>query len=170
MLELTPLRLELKPLHKAAIPKALEKAEKYRLLNEPAQAESICHDILRVEPAQQQTLITLLLALTDQFDRGIPVNRPRELLSRLEGEYERAYYAGIICERKARERLNNGGPGGGFVAYELLCDALRWYEQAEALRPPDNDDAALRWNACVRLIRDQHLKPRQEERLVLTSE
>jgi hypothetical protein len=170
MLELTPLRLELKPMRKEAIPKALEKAEKYRLLNEPAQAESICHDILAVDPGQQQSLITLLLALTDQFDQGVPVNRPWELLPRLDGEYERAYYAGIICERKARERLNKGGPGGGFVAYELLCDALRWYEQAEALRPSDNDDAALRWNACVRTIRDQHLKPRQEERLVLTSE
>ena len=166
----TPLRLELKPMRKEAIPKALEKAEKYRLLNEPAQAESICHDILRVDPGQQQSLITLLLALTDQFDQGVPVNRPRELLSRLDGEYERAYYAGIICERKARERLNKGGPGVGSVAYELLCDAMRWYEEAEALRPRDNDDATLRWNACVRMIRDQHLKPRQEERLVLTSE
>ena len=170
MLEFIPLRLELKPMRKEAIPKALEKAEKYRLLNEPAQAESICHDILGVDPGHQQSLITLLLALTDQFDQGVPVNRPRELLSRLDDEYERAYYAGIICERKARERLNKGGPGVGFVAYELLCDAMSWYEKAEALRPPDNDDAALRWNACVRMIRDQHLKPSQEERLVLTSE
>jgi hypothetical protein len=162
--------LELKHIRQEAIPKALEKAEKYRLLNEPAQAESICHDILEVDPGHQQSLITLLLALTDQFDQGVPVNRPRELLPRLEGEYERTYYAGIICERKARELLNRGGPGVGFVAYELLSDAMSWYEKAEALCPPDNDDAALRWNACVRMIRDQHLKPRQEERLVLTSE
>jgi hypothetical protein len=170
MVELAPLRLELKPIHQEAIPKALEKAEKYRLLNEPAQAESICHDILEVDPGNQQSLITLLLALTDQFDQGVSVNRPQELLPRLDGAYERAYYAGIIYERKARERLNKGGPGVGFVAYELLRDAMSWYEKAEALRPPDNDDAALRWNACVRMIRDQHLKPRQEERLVLTSE
>ena len=166
----TPLRLELKPMHKEAIPKALEKAEKYRLLNEPAQAESICHDILEVDSGNQQALLTLLLALTDQFDQGVPVNRPRELLPHLDGEYERAYYAGIICERKARERLNKGGPGASSVAYERLCDAMRWYEKAEALRPLDNDDATLRWNACVRIIRDQHLKPSQEERLVLTSE
>jgi hypothetical protein len=170
MLEFTPLRLEFKPMRKEAIPKALEKAEKYRLLNEPAQAESICHDILGVDSGNQQALITLLLALTDQFDQGVPVNRPRELLPCLDGEYERAYYAGIICERKARERFNKGGPGVSFMAYELLCDAMRWYEEAEALRPLDNDDATLRWNACVRMIRDQHLKPRQEERLVLTSE
>ena len=26
------------------------------------------------------------------------------------------------------------------------------YERAESLRPPDNDDACLRWNACARLF------------------
>ena len=26
------------------------------------------------------------------------------------------------------------------------------YERAEDLRPPDNDDARLRWNACARLF------------------
>jgi len=40
---------ELKRLTKEAVPRALEKAERYRLLNEPTEAESICQDILRVE-------------------------------------------------------------------------------------------------------------------------
>ena len=162
--------LELKPIREEAIPKALEKAELYRLLNEPAQAESICHDILRVDPANQPALITLLLALTDQFDRGVPTKHPQELLPRLHGEYERAYYAGLIWERKARAQLNQGLPGAGFVAYDLLCEAMGWYEKAEVIRPPDNDDTTLRWNACVRLIRDRRLEPRAEERSVLTSE
>lgn len=161
---------ELKPIHREAIPKALEKAERYRLLNEPAQAESICRDILRIDPEDQQTLITLLLALTDQFDRGLPVNRARELLPRLDGEYERAYYAGIICERKARGQLNQGLPGAGYVAYDLLREAMIWYEKAEAIRPPGNDDATLRWNACVRTIGDRRLEPQPEERTFLTSE
>lgn len=161
---------ELKPIRQEAIPKALEKAERYRLLNEPAQAESICHDILRVDPTNQSALITLLLALTDQFDHGLPVNHPQELLPRLHGEYERAYYAGIICERKARAQLKQGLLGAGFMAYDFLCEALDWYEKAEALRPLDNDDPTLRWNACVRTIRDRHLEPRVEERTVLTSE
>lgn len=170
MRELKPMHFELKPIRAEAVPKALEKAELYRLLNEPAQAESICHDILQVDPTNQPALITLLLALTDQFDRGIPVNRPQELLPRLHGEYERAYYAGLIYERKARVQLNQGLPGAGFVAYDLLCEAMSWYEKAEALRPLGNDDATLRWNACVRTIRDRRLEPRSEERLVLTSE
>jgi hypothetical protein len=161
---------ELKPIRKEAVPKALEKAHLYRLLNEPAQAESICHDILRAEPDNQAALITLLLTLTDQFDRGVPLNRPQELLRRLQGEYERAYYAGIIYERKARAQLQQGLPGARFTAYELFREAMFWYERAEALRPPDNDDATLRWNACVRTIMDQRLEPRMEERPVLTSE
>src|SRR6266496_5947017 len=34
--------LTLKPISRAAIPRALERAERYRLLSEPEQAESIC--------------------------------------------------------------------------------------------------------------------------------
>ncbi|HXH13237.1 MAG TPA: hypothetical protein VNP04_26110 [Alphaproteobacteria bacterium] len=161
---------ELKPIHREAIPNALKKAHLYRLLNEPVQAESICRDVLQADPDNQQALITLLLALTDQFGEGIPFNAPQELLSRLHGEYERAYYAGIIYERKARAQLSQGLPGARFTAYELFREAMFWYERAEAIRPPDNDDATLRWNACVRTIRDQRLEARVEEKPVLTSE
>ena len=59
---------ELKTLSPEAVPRALEKAERYRLLNEPGEAESICLDALDVEPDNQEALVTLLLALTDQFD------------------------------------------------------------------------------------------------------
>jgi hypothetical protein len=161
---------ELKPIHREAVPNALRKAELYRLLNESAQAESICYDILQVDPDNQRALTTLLLALTDQFDQGIPVNSPQELLPRLHGEYEQAYYAGIIYERKARAQLTGGIPGGGFVAYELLREAMFWYERAEAIRPPDNDDATLRWNACVRTISSRRLEARLEEKPIMTSE
>jgi tetratricopeptide (TPR) repeat protein len=161
---------DLKPIHREAIPNAFKKAQLYRLLNEPAQAESICHDILQVDPENQPALITLLLALTDQFDRGLPINCPQALLPRFHGEYEQAYYAGIIYERKARAQLNRGMPGGGFVAYELLREAMFCYERAEALRPPDNDDATLRWNACARMINTRRLEPRVDEKLIMTSE
>lgn len=156
---------ELKSLSKDAIPRALEKAERYRLLNEPGQAESICLDVLRIDPENQEALITLLLALTDQFDKGLAVNQAREVLPRLRNEYARAYYAGIICERWARARLSQGGPGSGFAAYEWFREAMSWYEKAEAIRPAGNDDATLRWNTCARIImRNQHLKPGPEER------
>jgi len=161
---------ELKPMHREGVPNALKKAELYRLLNEPAQAESICYDILQVDPNNQRALIILLLALTDQFDQGLSVSSPQEVLSRLHGEYEQAYYAGIIYERKARAQLNGGIPGGGFVAYELLREAMFWYERAEAIHPPDNDDATLRWTACVRTINARRLEPRLEEKPIMTSE
>src|SRR3990170_6518250 len=121
---------ELKVLRREAIPRALEKAERYRLLNEPAQAESICLDVLRIDPDDQQALVMLLLALTDQLDDGAAeyARKAREVLPRLHSEYERAYYAGIICERQARAHLGQGTPGSGAVAYHWLREAMGFYE------------------------------------------
>jgi hypothetical protein len=154
---------ELKTIHREAIPRSIEKAERYRLLNEPVEAESICLDILRVEPENQQALIILLLALTDQFDKRMAESRPRELLSRIEGDYERAYYAGIISERKARAQLHRGLGEAEYAAHDGLREAMSWYEKAEALRPPENDDATLRWNACARTIIDHRLVAKVED-------
>jgi uncharacterized protein YeeX (DUF496 family) len=143
---------ELKLLTTVAVPKALERAERYRFLNEPGEAESICMDVLRVEPDNQKALVTLLLALTDQLEHGMDVTQAREVLARLRGDYEQAYYAGIICERRAKALMRHGGPGSGYVAYDGLREAMSWYEKAEALRPPGNDDATLRWNTCARIL------------------
>ena len=155
---------ELKPISRDAIPEALTKVKRYRLLNEPWQAESICLDILRIEPHHQQAQAMLLLSLTDQFGKGVSAAEPRKLLPRLESDYERAYYAGIICERWAESLLRQGSPGAGFTAYQSLREAMEHYERAEALRPPGNDDALLRWNTCARiLMRNPELRPRGEE-------
>jgi hypothetical protein len=144
---------ELKPLSREAVGRALEKAERYRLLNEPGEAESICLDVLRVEPENQQALITLLLARTDEFEQMTgEVARAQEVVPRLKGDYEQAYYAGIIHERKARAQLNRAGPGVGAVAQGGFRRAMTLYEKAEGLRPPGNDDALLRWNACARQL------------------
>ena len=157
---------QLKTLSKDAVPRSLQKAERYRLLNEPTEAESICLDILQIEPENQEALITLLLALTDQFDRrlGIAANQALQLIPRLNGDYDRAYYNGIICERRAKARMHEGAPGAAPAAYDWLRSALDWYEKAEASSPPGNDDAALRWNACARLImRNSQLRPKLED-------
>src|SRR5213594_2271648 len=140
---------ELKQLHKDAIPAALEKAERYRLLNEPGEAESICLDILESDPENQQALAMLLLALTDRFGKGygVSVTQAKELLPRLKDEYDRAYYAGVICERRAKAQLQQGVPG--FFAFEWLREAMGWYEKAAAIRSHGNDDAVLRWNTCA---------------------
>src|SRR5262245_42602366 len=111
---------DLKPISREAIPEALAKAERYRLLNEPWQAESICLDVLRIEPANQRALAMLLLSLTDQFGRGVSPPRPREVLREMDGAYDREYYSGIVSERWAEYVLRQGLPGAGFSAYESL--------------------------------------------------
>ena len=58
---------DLKPLSKSAVPAALAKAERYRLLNEPMQAASICEDVLRVDPDNAPARVALILALSDEF-------------------------------------------------------------------------------------------------------
>ena len=158
-----------KPISPSAVPRALEKAERYRLLNQPWAAESICLDILAAEPGHQPALRVLLLALTDQFSAGMSggVERAREALAKLTGDYERAYYAGIICERRAKAQLDQRAPGAGFIAYEWIREAMGHYEKAETLRPAGNDDAILRWNTCARLLNESpHVVPRGEEQLV----
>ena len=157
---------ELKPLHQESIPAALDKAMRYRLLNEPLQAESICLDVLEVDSENQQALITLLLALTDQFDRRLKdrFRKARAILPRLHDEYDRLYYDGIICERRALAQFKRGGPGSGYVAYEWFTQAMARYEEAHKLSPPENDDAVLRWNTCARIItRNPELKPEPTE-------
>lgn len=156
---------ELKPISKGAVPAALEKAQRYRLLNEPAAAESICRDVLAVEPDHQEALVVLLLALTDQLsEEPGAAARAQQVAASLRDEYERLYYAGVIAERRAKAHLRRGGvPPHG--VYDWLMDAMEAYERAEALRPPGHDDAILRWNACVRLLQEHpNLRPAAEER------
>jgi hypothetical protein len=154
------MHFELKSISNEGVPKALEKAERYRLLNEPSLAESICLDILAVSPSHQQALISLLLARTDQFGSGVTVESAQEVLHRIEGEYERAYYAGLIWERKGHAHLHQGGLSSNANTYHALREAMQHYERAETLRPTGNDDAILRWNACARiLMRHPEIRP-----------
>jgi hypothetical protein len=146
---------ELKLISTEAISGALNKAERYRLLNEPREAESICRDILQVDPEHQQGLVLLLLALTDQFGRGfdVPLKSVQNLLTRLRGEYERAYYAGVILERWGKAQLQSGIPS--YTACDWLREAMDCYDQAEAIHPPGNMEAILRWNTCARIINQE---------------
>lgn len=160
---------ELKPIARDSIPRAIERAEHYRLLNEPSEAESICLDVLEIEPENLIALKCLLLSLTDQFDlhAGPSLDRAKRILPRLPA-YEQKYYAGIISERFARHQLHSGHPGAKFSAYAHLVDAMEYYAAADKLAPEGNDDAVLRHNTCVRMIQwnalveahqDEHEQP-----------
>lgn len=143
---------KLKPISKAGIVEANSKAERYYLLNEPEEAESICRDVLAVDPQDQHALRLLGLAITSQFT-GSHLDRHAEVESifqRLTSPYERSYYTGILLERRAKSQLQAGRPPHTLVV--LLEKALRCYEEAEKIRPEGNDDAILRWNRCIRLL------------------
>lgn len=155
---------KLKAISAEAIPVALAKAERYRLLNEPAQAESICQDILAIDPNNQQALVTVVLSLTDQMESNATAQQAQKWLSRLDGEYERNYYAGIIAERLGRAYMRHQVHSFGFEAYECFQEAMLHFAEAESLHPSGNDDAILRWNACVRTLNSHpELRPRPEE-------
>jgi len=155
----------LKPISHESVAGALSKAERYRLLNEPGEAESICRDILEIEPENQQALISLLLSMTDQIahDTG-SFAEALAIAHRLASPYDRAYYAAIAWERRARNRYSAGGHSARRYAYDWLVNALNLFEEAERLRPPGNDDAVLRWNTCVRyLARHPEIAPAGDE-------
>jgi hypothetical protein len=144
----------LKPISPGSVPKALQKAERYRVINDPVSAESICLDVLTVDPKNQAARVTLLLAITDQFAEA-PIagaQRAREHLPFLDDEYQRTYYAGIICERCAKALLRSHTPNAAEMTYHWLMDAMGWYEKAQAQKPAENDEAILRWNTCARLL------------------
>lgn len=153
---------KLKPLSKDGVEKALEKAEHYRLLNQPRLAESICLDILDIEPANQKALVFLLLALTDQFGRSSSkaVKQAQEIASKLKDEYARVYYTGIVLERQGSVALNSGIPGSDFDACEWYLEAMKYYEKADELGQAGNDDPILRWNTCARIIMQYNLTER----------
>src|SRR5207249_3883688 len=134
----------LKTLSVEAVPRALTKAERYRLLNEPGEAESICRDALAADPDNEEALITLLLALTEQFEDdaagAAAAADAAKVAERLRSDYERAYYTGIIWERRAKAQLRRFAPSAGPRAYDWLRTAMEWYERAEAIRPAGNDD------------------------------
>lgn len=160
--------IPLKPISKPAVPAALERAQRYRLLNQPVQAESICLDVLAADPENREALVMLVLALSDQLGRAIQpaFDRALALLPRLPEGYARAYYEGILCERRGKAHFRSGAPMAGAMAFEWLRRAMGHYEQAESLRPAGDDDAVLHWNSCARmLMAHDAIRPAPEDRI-----
>ena len=158
-------QFELKRLTKDSIEPSLEKAEHYRLLNQPRLAESICLDILDVEPGNQKASVILLLALTDQFKQSATkaAKQALELANSLKDEYSKYYYTGIILERQGAAALTSNSPGRDFDAYEWYREAMDFFEKANEINKGENDDPILRWNTCARIIMEHHLRERPEE-------
>lgn len=157
----------LKPISRDAIPRALEKAERYRMLNEPFFAESICLDVLATDPGHQRALAIYVLSLTDQLKVGSSggAARARAAIERFTSEFERLYYGGIVSERSAVALLESSRTGVADAAWHHLQDAMSAYEKADAAQADaTNDDALLRYNTCVRLIEAHRLSAPSLER------
>jgi tetratricopeptide (TPR) repeat protein len=149
------MQLNLKAISRAGIAEAISKVEVYRYLNEPGEAESICRDILAVEADNQAALRLLGLAITDQF-KGEMSDRYAEAenaFRSLTNEYERIYHSGILHERKAKAQLKAGRLP--HTVLPIFEESMRYFEDAERIRPSNNDDAILRWNRCVRLLQSR---------------
>ncbi len=160
--------LSLHTIDAAYIDQALDKAAHYRLLNWPEEAESICLDVLAVQPEHQKAIEVIVLALADQFlEQG---NAPRvkqamKFAAQIADEYERTYLIGIVHEREGRAHLMRGFDPA--FAYDCFHDALEWFSKAEKLAPAGNQEAALRYNSCVRTIKREKLEPRPDEPIVM---
>lgn len=155
---------KLKKISKTSVPSALKKVERYRLLNEPSEAESICYDILEVDPKNAEAKVNLILSLSEQLtERMSAFEEAGEVVDTLKKEYDRNYYMGLLCERRARAHFQNKSIGSGHVAYDWFQDALEFYDTAAKKRPKGNYDSYFRWNAVVRTL-EQHssLQPHQE--------
>ena len=155
-------KFQLKPLSQDGIAAALDKAEHYRLLNQPLLAESICRDIIAVDPGNQKAAIFLLLALTDQFGQSKNPREALEIASGLTDDYHKKYYAGIVHERQGMASLESEIPGSNFDAYEWYIEAMELFEEASEIQPK-NMEPVMRWNTCARVIMNFNLKERPRD-------
>lgn len=157
---------QLKPISKEAVPEAIDRAKRYRLLNEPWHAESICRDIMEVDPDNQQNLIVLFLAITDQFSsekQNKTITDAEQIIEKLKDDYEQEYARGIVYERLASAALKRGGPRSNYIAYYHLVKAMDWYETTQSSHPEKVNESILRWNTCVRMIEQFGLKPSPDD-------
>jgi tetratricopeptide (TPR) repeat protein len=149
------MEFKLKPISKSGIDNAIAKAELYRYLNEPGETESICRDILAIDPDNQVALRLFGLAITDQLTGG-PSDRyeeAKDVFQRLNSRYEQCYYTGLLLERRAKAQLRAGRAPHALLP--LFEKAMYYFEEAEKIRPEENDDAILRWNRCARLLQSR---------------
>lgn len=164
------MELNLHDIHAESIELALDRARQYRSLLEPEIAESICLDILNIDPDNQAALVVYILALTDQISISgsqSPFQDIDAAIARLASEYQQIYYTGIVLERRARFMLTQ--PMSRAFAYDYFIKALECYQQAEQMRPHHNDEAILRWNSCVRTIQREKLEPLSESDQIVMS-
>ena len=154
----------LKALSHEGVASALAKAEHYRLLKRTGRSGEHLPRYSRHRARNQQALICLVLAQSDQIARDSrSFHSALATVQKLQGSTSVPITAGIVWERRAKALDAERGRGTHHSVYEWVVKALDCFAQAERLRPAGNDDAVLRWNTCVRFL-TQSSKPRAEGR------
>ena len=127
------MEFKLKEISTEGIDAALSKAELYRFLNEPEEAESICQDVLAAQPGHQLALRTLGLALTDQFtgDTSDPYSAAVDAFQQLTDSYEQFYYTGLLYERRAKAQLKARRPPHTITVLleEAMHSSAEWHHR-----------------------------------------
>ncbi|MDC9725967.1 MAG: hypothetical protein PSN44_08665 [Gammaproteobacteria bacterium] len=162
------MELKLHDIRMDAVDEALLKAKQYRSLLEPEIAESICLDVLHIDPENQSVLIVYILALLDQISRTEKQTQIKSIertIEKLTSQYQRYYYSGLLNERRARHLITQAMSHS--FAYDYFIEALKFYQQAVDRCPEKNDEAILRWNSCIRTIEKEKLKPRRDSEDIL---
>ena len=158
---------QLKALGTRNLTAAVTLAKHYRDLNQPEEAESICRDILDVDPRHAVAWRLLGLALTDQMHSGSAglLEDAIAAFDHLADDYDRTYHHGVAWERAAKAHLERNEAHSAVTSFE---HALGLYARAEELHP-DSPDPVLRWNRGVRLLethpslRAAQRSPREDE-------
>ena len=142
---------ELKRLKDKNLGTAIALAKHYRDLNQPDEAESICRDVLEIEPANVDALRTLGLAMTDRFaSQWMSLFEDAcAAFKQLPTEYERAYYVGIAWERYAKAQAEAGRAHNAIHAFE---EAIGFFEEASNHAAKDDPAPILHFNRCVRAL------------------
>src|SRR5580704_19003293 len=125
---------DLKRLPRASLEAAIQKAAHYRDLNQPEEAESICRDVLDVDPQHQVALRLLGLSLTDRFPTGHAglLEQAIAVFEKLTDEYERVYHLGVAWERAAKAHLERSEAHSAVTAFE---HALELFDYAHTMKP-----------------------------------
>ena len=135
----------------AGIAEAIAKAELYRSLSEPEEAESICRDILTIEPQHQLAL--RLLGLPDRSVHRSWVRSYREAEEIFQQLNDRMNGTTTLGSRTSDARKRSSKPGNCLLTVQALRTGS-YLSQRLRNSPAENDDAILRWNRCVRLLQD----------------
>ena len=147
--------MELKTLEKADLDAALATAQASWSEMRADDVESICLDILEADPENQNALELLLRSRIELLKKGLPqgVAHAEELIPRLESDFDKAFFSGMLREGQARYLIEKRGKQSSNVAYSWFRHAMDNFEEAHS-KDPGRIEAQLHWNACLRTLKN----------------